>query len=55
MTERDMTPDELQKFERQQLHHEDEKPEDSSGPASEPEIGRKPSLPPPATLPANPD
>lgn len=55
MNERDITPDELERFERKQVHHEDENPEDNFGPASEPEIGRKQSLPPSPTLPPNPD
>ena len=53
MPERDMTPDERERFEREELHHED--PADHAGPASDTESGTKPS---PITTPVvvgNPD
>ena len=40
MTERPMTPEEMQDFERNVLHHEDDETTPAA-PASEPEVGRK--------------
>jgi len=40
MTERPMTPDEMQDFEDNVLHHRDEE-ETPAAPASEPEVGRQ--------------
>jgi hypothetical protein len=44
----DMTPSQREKFERQQIHHDDEDPLENSGPASDPEIRPQPAAPPDA-------
>jgi hypothetical protein len=49
MKERDMTADELERFEDEIVHHETEKP----GPASEPDVQDK--RPPEMPIPPNPD
>lgn len=40
----EMTPEEREQFERNELHHDDENP--SSGPASEPDVRRDTPQPP---------
>jgi hypothetical protein len=54
MGEHEMTPEEMEKFEREQIHHDDDRLHDG-GPASEPQIREKKSDRVEETLPPNPD
>jgi hypothetical protein len=54
MAERDMTPDERERFEQEILHHED-KEKDLGGPASEPEVREEQKKPEAPVVLPNPD
>jgi hypothetical protein len=54
MNERDMTPDELERFESRELHHDDER-DAGSGPASDAQVRDEQEDAEPGPLPPNPD